>query len=338
MAEKKSTALSGKELLKKLSEDADSIRLLLMYGDEDYIIESAVKTVKKKFLAPGSEDMDLSILDNTNFSADRLLEAVTTPPWLSSKRVVLVKNSNIFSKDTDPDDFKFLKEIPSSSIVVFSESETDKRKRMYKFFKENAVVAEIKKLDAMNLSNWAASRLSKAGIKITEAAVSSLVMRCDMSMRNLASETGKLELYCKGIGVGTVDINVVESVCPPDISGSIFEITDAIGTGNAAKALTTLNSLILLKEPVIKLRVSFMSHIKKLIIAKDLGSKDKLVKKLSLHPYHAENLIKQSRHFTIEQLTDLYLYAAEQDVRIKHGEIDERHSLETTIIKATERK
>jgi hypothetical protein len=41
---------------------------------------------------------------------------------------------------------------------------------------------------------------------------------------------------------------------------------------------------------------------------------------------------------TIEQLTDLYLYAAEQDVRIKHGEIDERHSLETTIIKACGRK
>ena len=75
-------------------------------------------------------------------------------------------------------------------------------------------------------------------------------------MMVLVNEINKVSLYCQNKGYTEVTPDIVELCCPPDLSGKIFDIMDACGSGNAQKALGTLDKLIANKEPLVKIRAS----------------------------------------------------------------------------------
>ena len=111
------------DFFKKLMNEPDSLGLILLYGDEEYLIDGAIKTAKKKFISEGG-DIDYSLVDTRTgdeFSFSRLEEMTSMPPWMSSRRLVIVKQSGIMGKDLDDKDLDVLKNIPSSAVVIFIE-------------------------------------------------------------------------------------------------------------------------------------------------------------------------------------------------------------------------
>ena len=116
------------------------------------------------------------------------------------------------------------------------------------------------------------------------------------------------------------------------LKGSVFNITDAVGSGDAQTALSILENLIIMKEPAIKIRFMLMRHLKQLICAKDLGRKDAIISRLKLQPFIADKLLRQANRFSMDTLLKLYIECSRQDMEIKHGNLDPRHSLESFII------
>ena len=115
-------------------------------------------------------------------------------------------------------------------------------------------------------------------------------------------------------------------------------VTVILQTGNMSMdeaALDTLNTLILTRQPLIVIRVTFMNHLKRMICAKEVTDKRELSSRLGVMDFVADKLIRQARGFTMERLLGLYLDAVKADSDIKHGLIDERTSLEMMIIKAS---
>ena len=156
-------------------------------------------------------------------------------------------------------------------------------------------------------------------------------------MMELVNEINKLTLYCQGKGYSEVTPDIVELCCPPDLSGKIFDIMDACGTGDAKTALGTLDKLIANKEPLPRIRVSIVNHIKALIMAKEAGNAASLVDRTGMNDFRAKKLVAQSQNFSMKSLISLYLAASDSDSEFKHGLIDERYSLEIILVKASAR-
>ena len=330
--------LTSKEFFGKLKTDADSVNLALMYGEETYFFDSAVNVLKAKFIAPGSEQMDVSYLDGRSgpkISIDTIEEMLASPPWLSEKKLVIVRESGLFSGDITEKFVNLISDVPDSVILLFLEEKADSRRKPFKEFLTKGTICQCSAMTEEQLADWIAKRLGKAGIGISSEAAASMAVRCGLSLNMLANEITKMTLYCEGEGVTTVDMGIVESCCPPDLSGKIFSIMDACGTGRPAAALDTLNTLIITKQPVIMIRVTFMNHLKRLICAKETGDSRELASRLGVMDFVAEKLVRQSRGFALESLTALYLDAVKADSDIKHGLIDERTSLEMLIVKAS---
>ena len=71
--------------------------LYLFYGDERYLIEETVKKIKKSFdnLQKGINYIEISennIID--------IISNLETPPFGFDKKLIIVKNSGLFKKDT----------------------------------------------------------------------------------------------------------------------------------------------------------------------------------------------------------------------------------------------
>ncbi len=327
--------LNGNEFMNMINKNADDLHLVLLFGNEDFYIDNCVKAIKKSFLAPGGDDMDLNVIaKDSKCDFDTLREYVEMPPWLSSRRVIICRSSNIYNCDFDKAEEDFLKSVPDSCVLVFVFDKADKNRKFTKAVVKHGVAAEINYFPDSELIKIAKDSLRKSNISLSDETAGSLVSRCDSQMRQISSEIEIIRLYCKETGKDTVVFEDLENICPPDLHASVFAITDCFGTGKCDQALNTLNSLILRKEPVAKLRATLVTHLKRLIITKDINNKQEIMSKMKFAPYYADNLLKQASRFTMDQLIKLYFEAIKTESDFKHGLIDERISLETLIVKA----
>ncbi len=317
--------------------------LYVFFGEEEYLIDRAVRALSRIFIAPGCQDADSYTADWSSAAGDpeALLEMVRTPPFLSAKRMIMIKNSGLFaarSPDSPELSQKYISifsDIPDFCCLIFIEEKIDKRKKvLLEAASRNGFVVQVDRQGTDALCRWVGSALRKENIRITLDAINSLVDRTEGSMRVLGTEIQKIILYSKNSGLSEITINEVELICIPDIRGSIFQMTDAIGARNIGRALTVLDTLISMKEPVPKIRFMLSRHLRQLICAKELGQSDRVMSTLKVVPFVARNLLSQAKYFQMEELTALYEACAASDFSVKTGKIDDRLSMEILLVSA----
>ncbi|WP_034447424.1 DNA polymerase III subunit delta [Butyrivibrio sp. AE2032] len=329
--------LNSKQMLNKINKESDSLGLVLLYGTETYMIDGAVNMLKKVCLGPGAEDMDFASIDTRTgekFDMGKLEELISMPPWMSPKRLIVVRQSGLPGRELSDKDLNVLKNIPSSTVVVFFEENVDSRKKAFKAFVQYGTVASMAGFEEDELLNWIGNRFGKEGLKVNYDAATSMASRCSGNMMELVNEVNKVALYCQSKNYTVVTPEIVELCCPADLSGRIFDIMDSCGSGNAASALGTLDKLIINKEPMVMIRASIMSHIKALIMAKEAGNPNVLIKRTGMKEFRAKKICQQANNFSMNSLIKLYLTAADLDSDFRHGLIDERYSLEIVLVKA----
>ena len=332
--------LNSRQMLAKISKEPDSLGLMLLYGTENYMIDGAISMLKKACLGEGAEDMDYAVIDTRTgdkFDMGKFEELISMPPWMSPKRLIVVKQSGIPGKELSDKDLEILKNIPSSAAVVFFEDTVDSRKKAFKAFLQYGTVASMSGFEEDELTGWISNRFAKENLRIGFEAANSMSSRCAGNTMELVNEINKLTLYCQNKHYTEVTPDIVELCCPPDLSGKIFDIMDACGSGNAQIALGTLDKLIANKEPLPRIRVSIINHLKALIMAKEAGNADLLVRRTGMNEFRAKKLVSQAGSFQMKRLIDLYLAASDSDSEFKHGLIDERYSLEIILVKASAR-
>ena len=330
--------LSSRQMLSKINKETDSLGLVLLYGTENYMIDGAVSMLKKACLGEGAEDMDYAAIDTRTgdkFDMSKLEELISMPPWMSPKRLIVVKQSGLPNRELSDKDLEILKNIPSSTVVVFFEETVDSRKKSFKAFLQYGTVASMSGFEEDELTGWISNRFGKENIRIGFEAANSMASRCSNNMMELVNEINKVTLYCQNKGYTEVTPDIVELCCPPDLSGKIFDIMDACGSGDARIALGTLDKLIANKEPLVRIRASIVNHIKALIMAKEAGNAGVLVERTGMNDFRAKKLCQQARNFDMKELIKLYLAAADSDSEFKHGLIDERYSIEIILVKAS---
>lgn len=330
--------LNSRQMLTKINKETDSLGLVLLYGTESYMIDGAVSMLKKACLGPGAEDMDYAGIDTRTgdkFDMSRLEELISMPPWMSPKRLIVVKQSGLPNRELSDKDTDILENIPSSTVVVFFEETVDSRKKAFKTFLQYGTVASMSGFEEDELTGWISGRFGKENLRIGFEAANSMASRCSNNMMELVNEINKVTLYCQNKGYTEVTPDIVELCCPSDLSGKIFDIMDACGSGDAKIALGTLDKLIQNKEPIVKIRASIVNHIKALIMAKEAGNPGILVDRSGMNEFRAKKLCQQARNFDMKELIKLYLAAADSDSEFKHGLIDERYSLEIILVKAS---
>lgn len=315
----------------------------LITGDEDYLTDKLISALKKKLLAAGCEEADSYYSDRSSsgINPDELREKVYTPPFVSTRRLTMIKNSGLFSQSgNDAHDKtailrKIIEEIPEFACLVIIETKIDKRKRpLFEPFALRGELVEVNRQTDDSLCRWAAGILQKENLKITVSAISSLVDRCERNMRTLESEIKKIILYCRRSSICQISTETIDLICIPDIRGSVFHMTDAIGLKRPDQALEILDKLISLKEPVTRIRFMMSRHFRHLICAKELGSVDRVSGKLKVMPFVARNLVKQSSKFQMNELLDIYDSCFESDMNVKSGRMEERLSMEWLLVYA----
>ena len=324
------------DTLNKQIKDGDD-NLFLLYGEEDFFIELAVNSIKRKYLTKGFEQMDLTRLDFGGKAVipDKVTENIELPPWASSRRVVEIINFD-FDKDASEKLPAVISKVPESTVLLFVTDKGDKRKKkLFDAFTKHGVVCEVKYLEESRLTKFINGNFAKNGLSIDPDACESIISRYDSSMRRIDSAIKRISMYCSATDTKNITLGTVDELCEPDVHADIFKIMDAVGEGRADEALVLLDNLIKLKEPLPKIRFMIARHFRELICAKELGNKGALMSRMGARGFIADKLISQSRNFRMDKLIKLYRLCYQNDYDLKHGNVDERASLESFIVLAS---
>ena len=308
--------------------------LYLLYGEEEYLLESTVKRIKKLF-GEVLQGINYIMLDDTNI--ENLIGEIETPAFGFEKKLIIVKNSGLFKKEVKSktkNNNSLLEKIATyienhanqidkTIILIFIEKEIGKNS-LVGTIEKYGVICNFEKLKPAQLSIRLRKTCNAYKVNIDEKNIQILIETCGTSMLNLINEIRKLIEY---VGPnGTIKREDIEKLSIKELDCVIFDLTDSLGQKQTKEALETLNELIYNKEPIQKILVTLYNHFKKIYLC-ILAQKNKrdLIEVLGLKPnqiFLTTKYKRQSGYFKEEELKRILLELINLDYKYKQGLID----------------
>ena len=127
--------MTSEALEKELKDDKLNF-LYVLYGEEIYLLEVAVKKIKKLF-GEKVEGINYIELDEENY-IKLLMSEIQTPPFGYEKKMIVVKNSGLFKKETKKK-INGLKELREKLEIFFEENKEEIKQNLILIFVEDSV-------------------------------------------------------------------------------------------------------------------------------------------------------------------------------------------------------
>ena len=308
-------------------------RVYLLYGPESFLRLSYTKKLCDAILAE-SDNMNRISFEGDKTTGTAIIDFAETMPFFAERRLIRVKDSGFFKNAVEllPD---YMSRIPDYAVIVFSETEADKRNRLYKAVQKYGYVSEFATQKEDQLMKWGAGILARAGLRITSSDMAYLLSRTGPDMNHLALEIDKVVSYCRGRN--SVTRADIEAVTGTQIENHIFEMIDAVTARNQKKALDLYADLLALKEPPLRILFLIARQFNQLLMIKELAalgnSVPMIAQKTGIRDFVVRRSMNTVRNYTPAELREHVTFCTEMEEAVKTGNIAERLSVELLLIR-----
>ena len=305
----------------------------LFYGEEAYLKQQYKNRLKNAVL-PEGDTINLSIYGGKGIDVKEMIAQADTMPFFAEHRLLLIEDSGFF-KNANQQLAEYIPSIPEETIMLFVESEVDKRSRMYKAVKNIGRVTEFARQDEKTLMRWAAGLLGKEGKKITQRDMELLLTKTGTDMGNLRMELEKLITYTAGRDVVTA--RDIEEICTTQIQNKIFDMVSAVTGKNQKRALELYYDLLTLKEPPMKILTLLARQFRQLLLIKEFEeegvAQPEMASRLGVHSFVVKKLAACARAYRISELKQAIADFVDADEAVKTGKLQDVLSVELIIVK-----
>ena len=308
-------------------------RIYLLTGEEVYLRNQYRKKLREAILDP-EDTMNAASFEGKGINPKEIIDLAETMPFFADRRVILVDDSG-FAKNACPELADYVPEIPESTCIILTESEVDKRGRLYKAIKNTGRVVEFKRQDERTLARWVLGTLKKEGKNITEETMHAFLGRTGTDMENIEKELEKL--LCYTMGKDVITLEDVEAICTEQTENRIFDMVQAITEKDQKKALDLYADLLAMKEPPMRILFLITRQFNQLLQLKSLAGqgldRSELAKKAGVPPFALGKYQAQCRKFTAAQLRKAVEDCVDTEERVKTGQMGDQISVELLIVK-----
>lgn len=304
----------------------------LLYGEERYLKRQYTDRLRGA-LCPEGDQMNSHFYSGKDTPVGEIIDLAETMPFLAERRVIFIFDSGLF-KSGGEKLAEYLTEPSETTCFVFTESDVDKRSKLYKAVQSKGYVAEFTMQDEQTLKRWIAGTLGKEGKKITENTVQLFLQKTGTDMENIQMELEKLICYCMDREIVTSED--VEAICTNRISNHIFDMINAIADGRTRQALQLYYDLLALKEPPMRILFLIAKQCNQLLQVKEMRSRGydskAIAPKLGVPPFVAGKFITQAGRFKTSVLRAAVEQCVEAEEAVKSGRMNDMMSVEVLIL------
>jgi DNA polymerase-3 subunit delta len=308
----------------------------LFLGEEDFLKDQKIKEMKAQYLSPATISLNYSAFytRDKDFDIKEMLDNLNTMPFMSNKRMVVLKDVDSLPDSGKESVLLYLKKARDTSIFII-----DSRSNVIRgeFLLEASKLAELcycRKLTEGELDKWLAKRSLSYGKKITQEAINLIKGNLSHELSILDASIVNLSLYVdKRPGITVSDVERLISVNPLNDS---FDLLNAIGKKDANKALVILNSLQKQKKKEIEFLGLLSWQFRMLLRVKGLvniKTKADICKEIGIYYKKLDELIQYSAKFQKKQIAGFLKDILKADEDIKTSSFPARMILERLIVR-----
>lgn len=321
--------------MKQIAEDIRQNRFrqaYLLYGDERYLKRQYREKLRQALCAEG-DTMNVHFYEGKNIPVEDIIDLAETLPFLAERRVIFLSDSGLF-KSGGEKMAEYLSSPCETAFFVFTESEVDKRSKLYKTVQSKGYASEFTEQDENTLKRWMAGILAQDGKKITEGTLQRIILKSGTGMDNIRTELEKLICYCMDRDVITDED--VETVCTTQAGNHIFDMINAIADKKQKEALELYYDLLALKEPPMRILFLIARQCNMLLQTKELKAKGhdnrSIGAKIGVPPFIAQKYVNQAARFKASTLRSALQQCVEAEEAVKSGRMNDRMSVEILIL------
>lgn len=321
--------------------------LYFFYGEEQFLMENKIKSIKNRLLDPSFADLNYVCLDEKKLSINRVRDELMSLPAMSDAKLIVIKNSGLFGNaklSAYKELCELLEDIPEYLYVIFTEREFDKKKeKNLDIIRAHGEIVKFDYLPPVQLERWLDKYFSDHKKSIIPRDINTMINRCGQNMATLYNEANKLINY---VGDRTkITLEDVEALVPKSTETQLFDLIDRISAGKSGAVFDEIQQLIQSRggEDPSTILTLLSARMGELLAVKQLSmdgiKPDSMVS--SFEPrkpaFVIKKLLDQSKSFSEAQLVRFLRLGIDYTARIRSGTISPRTALEMYVAELTKK-
>lgn len=331
----------------KLLKDRELKSLYLFKGSEEYLMNKYLDNVRKAYVDDSLKMLNYIEID-VNGSFDDILNSCETIPFMSSRKLIVIKDIyEMIQNDRSISDKlnDYLPDLPDTSILIIKDKDDRLKKntKLYKTINRMRAVVEFDRLSGPQLKYWIKGILSRNKKTIDGGNLNYLVdrsnylaYRSEKSLFELENELLKIINHSQEESISREDI---DSNLLVDIDTNIFNLIDAIMRRQAEEALLIFNNMYRMNEPVARILFMLIRHFRLLMkydsLSRQNYSNSDIMREMKISSFEFKKIARNARSLSEAYMRKGLNYLLLMDKKQKTSSQDEKLAMEILIVNLT---
>lgn len=316
-------------------------QLYLLHGPEEYLREDFVALLKRTCLPGGEDDFSYKRLNQENFSARALEDAVEALPFLTERSFVEVRGVDL-NRIGDNDGEKLTKlmaDIPEYCSLVFVQDagfEPDGRKKLIKAIRKYGTDVYFTEQPQASIVKWVRRRFAAYDKNIDPETAQFLVNFSGHFMQQLIPEIEKVAAYAPGETVTEADVRAVAS---KSAETAVFELSERLAARDYDGAAEVMGELLGRKDTEPIMLLAMIGNQMRNIYAAKLAETEHrdgayLMEVTGVrYDFLVQKLRNNAKKFSTSRLERAVELCAETDHRMKSSGAEDEDLLKDLLVK-----
>ncbi|WP_305768240.1 DNA polymerase III subunit delta [Candidatus Epulonipiscium viviparus] len=305
----------------------------LIYGNEEYLKTQQIQKLKAATVSD-NDVMNFVTFAGPTCNVETIIDEGETLPFFNAKKFILIKESGLFApgrKDASDRLSDWLKIFPDYICMVFSETQVDKRNKLYKTL---ITVGSAQEFDfATEAQMFSIINKEFHNPPIEKNVFSYFISRMPKNVGYTLLEFEKLLAYCCH---SPITIAAIDKICTITLEQKIFDLFTKIAQQDSTSAITLYHHLVAQKESPIAMLALIATNYRNIFQIKDLArlkhTPYQISHQLGLPIYVVNEMLAVSKVYRYQEIKDALKACLTVDRNVKTGLDEQIRGVELLII------
>jgi DNA polymerase-3 subunit delta len=293
---------------------------------ERYLVDAAHAAIRAAVLA------EAGAAAGFNHDAFELKEAgvgaciatARTLPMMARRRLVVGKGVGDLKAEQLEPLVEYVADPNPSTCLVLVGDKVDVRFKAFAALRKAGYLHVFQPLRDAALGGWLRTVARARKIELAPDAAGALAELAGPDLGRLSQTLDQLALYAGGRAISLDD---VETLVAETRQRSVFELTKAIGAGEAPRALGLLANMLRNREPALRIQYMLARTMRQIWRAKELlasgAARGEIAAAVGMSPYFLDDVLVPARRMSRATLARAFERLYQSDVALKSSRVDE---------------
>lgn len=272
--------------------------IYVLASEHPILIERVVHAIREVAVPPMARGFNYDVVEGKP-SAQRIIALAQTLPMMAKNRMVYVRDLAGMPADEAEPLLEYLAKPNPSTVIVCVTSKLDKRLKLYAGLAKKKFLHVLEPPRAHALPGWVKAEAKAKKVVFDPPAINRLIDAVGGDLSRLTLAVEQLGLYA---GDRPVTSDDVDELIADTRERSVFELTDAIGSGDRGRALAAVSSLCDQRESAVGVVVMLARHVRQMALVHTLkaqgASRGEWASKLGVPPFIVDKIAGQARAYS----------------------------------------